>query len=379
MSKFNVTLAGHTIELFDLGEEMNRAFTQLYNSFTGNHSFDVSSFNLKCQSFFDTYNDAGWHDKYFHNFSPMWRVFMSQGQYRQAGDIWAIALEPVNQWEQQNHTFHIHKGAGYYYSGVTNILRRDFDQGLLFMHQALEEDRRIHQNVQSSPALAFVKLDDSFGPQIFQPKLNEISGYLDQLLSNYRADRSKSLTIDEFRSRFLALSDLQEAVFVFVYAIFRLHALLLETPSQVRQSPFTGQLSANLLFDLCLVIENVIKHARQPQILSRIARNRATFIDCAEELATLSGLNNLNNNELRAANGKFNDDFENQQLAILASTFTLNNNTLPTELECDLLMAYGFRNHGGHNVHSYNFVYQRLPEIFQRIINVLFLTCEELL
>lgn len=305
---------------------------------------------------------------------------MSQGQYRQAGDIWAIALEPANQWEQQNQTSRIHKGAGYYYSGVTNILRRDFDLGLLFMHQALEEDRKTYQNVQSSPALAFVKLDNSLDPQLFQPKLNEISNYLEQLLSNYRTDRGKSLTIDEFRSKFLAVSDLQETVFVFVYALFRLYALLVETPPQIRQSPFTGQLSANLLFDLCLVIENVIKYARQPDILSRITRNYVTFIDCAEELATLAGLSNLDNNELRAANRRFNNDFENQQVAILANTFTLSNNsTLPAELERDLLMAYGFRNHGGHNVHSYNFVHQRLPEIFQRIINILFLTCEELL
>jgi hypothetical protein len=45
-------------------------------------------------------------------------------------------------------------------------------------------------------------------------------------------------------------------------------------------------------------------------------------------------------------------------------------------LEGDLLIALDFRNHGGHNVKSYKFVHKRLPEIFQRIINTLFLSCE---
>ncbi len=384
MSELKIVLNGQILRLNDLGTEMNRAFVQLYEAFNGNISFDLESFNYTCQAFFDSHQniptDASWHDNYFHNFALLWNSFMARGQFEASEHIWSLALEPVQLWEQNHPTARLHKGAAYYYLGVTTTLRRDIDRGFLFIHQALEEDRKTHGSIQASPALAFVTLDDSLGPQIFQPKIQEVCNYLKQLLEVYRNERGKTLTIEQFRTKFLALSNLQESVFVFVYALFRLYTLLKETPSQITQSLFTGQLSVNLLFDICLVIENVIKYTSEAKIKRTKHKTRVTFIDCAEELAAVASLTNLTNNELGAANGKFNNDFENNQTAILDNTFTLSDNrTLPTELERDLLLAYGFRNLGGHNVHSYSFVYERLPAIFQRVMNVLFLSCEELL
>ena len=73
--------------------------------------------------------------------------------------------------------------------------------------------------------------------------------------------------------------------------------------------------------------------------------------------------------ELGNANGRFINDFETNLIAILDNTFVLSDGTTkPSKLERDLLLAYGFRNHGGHNVHSYGFVYERLSEIFQSIM-----------
>ena len=354
---------------------MNRAFMQFYEAFSGNTSLDLASFNSICQTFLDSHpdipNDAGWHDNYFHNFAGLWRAFMGFGQFEMAEHIWDLALEPVQNWEQNHQPARIHKGAAYYYLGVTTILRRDIDRGFLLMHQALEEDRKTHGSAQSSPALAFVTLDNSLGSSIFQPKVQELCIYLEQLLDSYRNDRGKTLILEQFRTKFLAVSELQNPVFIFIYVLFRLYTMVKETPPQIMQSLFMGQLSVNLLFDLCLVIENIVNF-----------KNRVgLFKACAEKLAKKANLTNLpRNNELVKANTKFNKDFESNIIAVLDNTFTLSDGaTLPTELERDLLIAYGFRNHGGHNVHSYSFVHERLSAIFQRIMNVLFLSCEEFL
>lgn len=250
------------------------------------------------------------------------------------------------------------------------------------MHKALGEDRQTHRvRVPSTPSQAFVTLDASLALDAFRPKVIEIHDYLDQLLENYRRERGKTLTIEQFRAKLLTSPNLQDATFVFVYVLSRFYALLKETPFQITQNPFAGQLNVNLLFDLCLVIETVIKHAKEKELRQRAQRKKrayVTFVDCAEELASVAGLN-LTGSELGTANRQFDQNFSSNVTAILDDTFRLSNRTLPSELERDLLLAYGFRNHAGHNVRSYDVAYQRLPEILQRIMNVLFLSCEELL
>jgi hypothetical protein len=364
----------------ELGDPMDDLFSQLYEVFNADPflvSFDWDTFNSGCFRFFDTHHEipqhAELHDNYFHNFSPIWRSYMNSPLYDQAEEIWERALRPVWDWENSEAPNRIHKGAGYYYWGVTAILRRDFDRGFMLMHQAREEDIASHRAGNAGPAWAFVTLDDSLGPQVFQPKAQEVCDYLEQLLRTYRAQRNRTLDLNRFRSSFLSRLDLQDAAFLLVYVLFRLHTLLEETPHQIVGSLFAGQVSVNLLFDLCLLIENVIKQTREPQMRQRKAQrnnNRPImFFDCAEELAFSANLN-LQGPRLGQANRDFRTDFNGNVISILNQ---------PGNLEDDLVIAYGFRNHGGHNVHSYEFVYERLPQIFQQIANVLFLSCEEFL
>jgi len=364
----------------ELGDPMDDLFSQLYEVFNADPSlasFDWDAFNSGCCRFFDAHHEipqhAVLHDNYFHNFSPLWRFHMNPPRYDQAEKIWEHAFRPVWDWENSEASNRIHKGAAYYYWGVTAIFRRDFDRGFMLMHQAREEDIASHRAMNAGPAWAFVTLNDSLDSQVFQPKVQEVCDYLDQLLRTYRAEHNRTLDLNRFRSSFLSRPDLQDAAFLFVYVLFRLHTLLEETPHQIISSLFAGQVSVNLLFDLCLLIENVIKQTREPQIRQRKAlrnNNRPiTFFDCAEELAFSANLN-VDGPGLSHANRDFRADFNGHMTSILNQSGSL---------EDDLVVAYGFRNHGGHNVHSYQFVYERLPQIFQQIANVLFLSCEEFL
>lgn len=362
---------------YQLGDPMDSLFSQLYEAFEEDPflvSFDWDAFVSECQPFFDVHHDLPQHgvlhDQYFHNFNPLWRIHMKTPRlYDYAEQIWQLALRPVWDWESRHGDDRIHKGAAYYYWGVTAILRHDLERGFLLMHQARQEDMNSYNAAGGGPAWAFVTLEP-LKTQVFQPKLSDVRNYLDQLLETYRTERGRTLDLDQFRSRFLSSGDFRDAVFLFVYVLFRVYALLIEAPRPITSSSFAGQVSVNLLFDLCLATEDVIKQTREQQINRRKSQKKGHgpiyFSDCVEELAIEAGLIR-DYNRLRQATPSLSSKFESAIKSILGQAGTL---------EGDLLIALGFRNHGGHNVESYEFVHKQLPEIFQRIINTLFLSCE---
>ena len=82
------------------------------------------------------------------------------------------------------------------------------------MHQALEEDKKTHQtNTHKTPAYSFVTLDYENQNQFFRPKVIEIAKFLDENLKSYRSSRGGTLTLSDFKTKFLEESTLQEVVF----------------------------------------------------------------------------------------------------------------------------------------------------------------------
>ena len=75
----------------------------------------------------------------------------------------------------------IHKGAPYYYWGVTCILKEEIEKGFLLMHQALEEDKKSATIVkfQNAPSYTFVTLDYLQQKQLFYDKVKEIANFLE--------------------------------------------------------------------------------------------------------------------------------------------------------------------------------------------------------
>ena len=81
------------------------------------------------------------HNRFFERFIPEWTTSLDQGKYNYAELIWEAVLDEALVWENSM-SERIHKGAPYYYWGVTCILKEDLEKGFLLMHQALEEDRK---------------------------------------------------------------------------------------------------------------------------------------------------------------------------------------------------------------------------------------------
>lgn len=253
---------------------------------------------------------------------------------------------------------------------MTAILCGDLDRGFLLMHQALAEDMESSGNpFPNTPASAFVTLDFQKQDQAFRYKIEEVATFLDELLTEYRQARRKTLTLDKFRNRLFHIADLRDVIFSFVFTLFKMKTLFTTVRPNLRANDFAGLLEAGVLFDLCLVIDSVIRY-KNP--------NKWKFIDHVTYLSWTCDLN-LNQARLGKLNSAWGRDFVNfPKVAneLLTGAFRFSDGSILNLAETDVALAYGLRNLGAHRIESLPIIYQRFEDISQRIMNVLFLAVE---
>ncbi len=196
----------------------------------------------------------------------------------------------------------------------------------------------------------------------------EIAKFVDEKLNIYRSLRRGTLTLPDFKSKFLEESALQEVVFYFIFELFRLKKLLTEIDQRLTQNVFSSLLQANTIFTLCLIIDNVLKQKNPSQW---------RFSDHLKFLSSESSLN-LNDSKIGELSSAFKNDFSNTLQNLLSSQYQFQDGTAPQPIEEDLAITYGFRNFGAHKLEDQPVVYQNFDEISRRIFNAIFFSVEKL-
>ena len=308
------------------------------------------------------------HDMYFNAFTPLWQRCLANNNYEQASTIWPWALRPVYAAESTAGGLRFHKGAAYYFWGVSAILSGDMDRGFLLMHSALEEDVKTHKRLDpSTPSLRLVAIDGQHPEQLFRPWVVLLQSSLDERLKSFRARTGRNLGTDEFRAKFLSDTSTREAAFLFSYSLARIMRLRGAFPLQV--GTFASQMFLNILFDLCLVVDAAIKHKAGP-----VAGWK--FIDLATNLARSSGLG-LSKADLRAVNQCFQADFERALGEASGDAMTIASRRL-TGLDASIAVVYGLRNRGAHAPGSVPLVAASIDRLLEHTFDTLFLCVETL-
>lgn len=361
----------------DLGELMNSQFLRLYDSRFSGRDFDLAGFTSAAVGFFDQ-NDSNQdaHDGFFNNFTVIWTAFLKQGRFKDAKNLWGLALNIAHEWEDQNQGKRIHKGTPYYFWGVTCILQGDLERGFLLMHQALEEDKTTHQtSTPETPAYWFVTLDYEKQDQFFRPKVKEIAEFVGQRVVAYRTSRGRTLALADFKSCFLEEPNLQEVVFYFVLESFRLRKLLVEIDQRLTQNVFGALLQTNIIFDFCLIVENTLREQKKHK---NVDLSQQTMNPLLTFLSKRCSLNLHRDSNLRNLNGDFKNNFSVTVQELLTSQYHFRDGTPPQPIEEDLAITYGFRNRWAHRIEDQPVVLSNFAEISQRILNALFFTVETL-
>jgi hypothetical protein len=238
------------------------------------------------------------------------------------------------------------------------------------MHQALEEDERTLASANpNTPAYFFTTLDYDKAEQYFRPKLIEISQYLSQLLNNYHNERSGTLSLPDFKRDFLDNNTLREEIFIFVYSLFKLKKLLIDTDKKIQQNELSAIFHSKLFFDISLIIEKLIEYKNPSSSIN----NKLMFYD---EIVFLrqSGLITFSQSQFEQFNVDFNNNFKSTLKLILSKKYSIN---IPN-IEEDLIIAYRIRNFAAHKIQTENVFYEENNAICQRLFNVLFYIIEKL-
>jgi len=369
---FNIREYPFTIE--DIGQLMNQQFQKLYEHYLLGKNIDLSKFYNESSGYFDNNSLVDTHDRYFNNFTPLWGLLLQQGLFFHADQLWQIAIEAAKKWEenQQNQNYMIHKGAPMYFWGVTCILKEDLEKGFLLIHEALNEDRRNinPDDIQGTPAYAFITLNYEQQKQYFRHKVLEISQFLEQKLNAYQASRNGRITMSELRERFLRNSHLVEQVILFVFELFYLKKLLSENKQGLTHNVYRSMLLVQSIFTFSLLIDNIIKNK-----YNNPDPHKQQFIDLLIYLSEKANLK-LDKSKLLKVKKMFTDDPTQTVEDLVNSCSILRTKIQP--LEEDMALSYCFRNAAAHKIGNRPYIHVDFNNIVDRLFNLFFLAVETL-
>jgi hypothetical protein len=345
-----------------LGPLFDEALSLFYEA-AGSRANPDKRFSEMALKAFDSNQSVA--DEFFNNITPLWNYYLNKGDLIAASKLWEEAIKPAFQW-QDSRNGHLHKGSAFYFAGVTAILARDFDRGYLFLHKALEDDiKATNTKSPGTPAYRAVVIDPDLETQLFREWVRLKADVIKGGLEKYRQKHQKALDFEGFKARFLVNEKLRETVFLFSHSIARFINLSV-TSRETLSSDFGRNLCLNLLFDLALVIDLVI-----PEPITVPQKHRWKFISKAASLGVISGDHLGLIGERFKAPGLFGQTVEE----LLDEKFNYQG-CQPKGLSAAVAISYGCRNRGAHHVESATVVAQRFPEMFQELMETLFLAVE---
>ncbi len=358
----------------DLGNPINDDFLELYSSHYTNGLYDASGLFTDSFDFFDAnFSYPQMIDSYFENYNLLWDEFMSNGRYAEAVKLLgSFALTVAWSWERRNAGKLLHKGTPYYFLGVSKIAMDALDEGFLFMHQALQEDIRTYGKKQPpTPAYYFVTLDFSNQNQFFIERVKQTSEYLEKRLDNYRKLGRGTLTLQEFKKRFLEEVDLEESAFYFVVLLQKLLGFS-TLEDNMKHNTLASLTETNLLFSLNLVIDAALRN-KHPTPQDEGFREFLAFLaqSCTPPL-------NIADSDLKELSYRFRQDFTRTLNELLNSQYHPRSGITLSPVEEDLGMGLGFRNFGAHRIQYEAEVVGNFDSLLQRTFNTFFFTLEHL-
>jgi hypothetical protein len=359
--------------VLDPDKVLNQHFETLYKEFNERRVINITVLELAARDFFDKHaNDldpgpGAAHDHFFSSFVEIWIDVMRRGLYDCAEWIWQESIEIAKRWEGDNKPHLIHKGTPLYFWGGTIIRRGDLRKGFLFLHAALDEDRRKHHKKDEdpyTPALKFVTLDTRSEEQFLYDLVKPAAKEVASLLESYRKSSGSILQFEDLQRRYMQSFEVRDIVFILALVVFEKMNLqrVFEQVDSGRE--FGSQLCANCLFDLCLVVEESIR-------LKNTDSGKGTFLHQATYLAKKCGWP-LSGNPLEEINNCQKDNLDNCIRNLLNDTMQVASRGPVSSLERDLWITYVLRNSTAHTLASKKVISDHFEELYRSIMNTLF-------
>lgn len=283
-------------------------------------------------------------------------------------DLFRHTVGLVEQWEVDHPSEPPrHKGTPYYWLGMGYTLLGDLDRAFLYMHLALEEDRRTSgEKVPEMPAFAFVSLDAQKQEQAFKEAVDAYAAFIEERLAGYRKDTHGSLTLPVLREKVIAAESRWDGMFHLVYATARIRHLELLGPV-VTNTAFGRNLLGQAIGDICVVAEEWLREGwpGDGEFLKHAVRFlRSRGITDAQEVV----------DSVATASGA---DWGGTVTALLDGTHRSARRAL-SAVELDITTAWQMRNSAAHRVTANELIAERFEDIERRAYGAVFAIAEAL-
>lgn len=187
-------------------------------------------------------------------------------------------------------------------------------------------------------------------------------------MENYCSSRKGKLKLSDFKSKFLEEPNLQDAVFYFVFISFRIKRLLEDIYQRLKQSKFSSMLQANTIFDLCLVLDNILKNKNTKR------ENKLT----SQHIKELSNRLSLRYENIKEPKDKIYNNEEKFKTVLKELLESKYNKVELKPIEEDFAISLICRNYGAHQLRDTPLIYREFECIIQRIFNSIFYSIEKL-
>jgi len=318
-------------------------------------------------------------DFYFENYTPIWNL---SNQRNKA--LLYEAFDITRKWEKNN-SFAIHKGTLFYFWATTDLIHGDYDEGIILMHKALDEDRRKSggSRMPDTPAYNFVSMNEKPGAYL-QPITQDMVDFIKRRLDKYKNEAAGQLQYQDLRSKFLDSKEqkFEDLKFYFCYTILKWRRLRkINKQRNIADDQMAPLIITGLIADLLLIIDGILKIALS-SVYNKSKRGRKIyFSDHLFEIAKRKKWTNKNtfseyqNGIGVKINEELNNDFANAIQNFLNSKIGTQK---VTKLESDFWLCYGLRNYSAHTIASQKLLWVKFIDILQSVLNVFYLAIENL-
>lgn len=314
---------------------------------------------------------AGVTDHLFNGFTLASIPLMLAGANVAASSIWLEVCKEVWRWES-SHRKKVHKGTPYYFLGGTYILCGNMDAGFLFVHNAIEEDKRLAQTTgnpngyKGAPAYMFGSLIDD--PNNFLYELvREMKQEVENYIALYVNAIGGNFDFQTFNAKFLQNRRLEEEKFVFVYNLETLIQQKKLSRSELVSNEFSRLRNLDIIFNLCLLVDKVLQQRFGREYISQNI----------VELCRTEGW--ISQNDLEDLRRQI--DFDNQPDIIIPKLLPLNliynSRALSKQLSC-MLVAWRLRNYGGHNLKGQSVLVNNYDDVVKVLMYALIIGISKL-
>ena len=365
-----------------------------YNQ-SSNYAFDPLRDNIDfaseitdiCTNIFDTIKKMYQEDiaeryssllvaRLFETFAGYWtNTLLAQNHDRVGIIFWKKVLKIVEEWKQRNPDVFIHTGTPHYFLAENYLMIGDLDSAFTSLHNAIFIDKQSWQweNPDHMGAYCIAKMIDKPSSQmnyIVKDVRRELENYIYHFNGNYWP-----FMIRDFDNKFLRNEqELLNIGYFFTYTFFYIIQNKRNTNLESDENNFSKLRSLDLIFNLCLIIDETLKHI---YLQNEPNHARTTMSFSLEKLCdNKSWTNSYQLIEYWKSIGKFDTDHPDTIIQMLLDkNENYNGNTIEKQV-FTMILAYVLRNYGAHNLNQHGIIVQKYDEIISELMMSLIISID---